>query len=381
MGDRETRWKDARICKTDLLTILVLAVLLFSLLPGFQGQARHRSGLTIHQRSVKIHLNLLVPKWDPQTRAQLDCNNCPLDVGGGFTWQNRLLVPLVLRLALAPFGQPDYFSAWSSAVLLSITFAVIAFALTALLSNIKDSARPQGARIVPLASSGFVAVGSLLLLVALMALMILGRPRSLVLPGDFLEIGLFSVVLAAVMQDRFRRLLWLTLILSFVRESSLFVAPIYLLLRWSGGDLRVSTVESLRNSGSLVVLRRAMLLFAIAAGAVILTRALMLGGLSYALGIGLVEGDYSAAIADNLLRLGRRAPSTWLFLVLTVGTSIGIVLFRGRSIDSTTFRLGCACVLVAIVSVMFGHFQETRVFSPLIPITLNVLLTAQPRSF
>ena len=120
-----------------------------------------------------------------------------------------------------------------------------------------------------------------------------------------------------------------------------------------------------------------MLLFAIAVTTVILTRALMLGGIPYALGIGL-EDAYATSLVPNLLRLGTRARSTWLFLSLTVGTSFGILLIQGRQGDSPALRLCFACVAVAVVCVLFGHFQETRVFAPLIPITLNAVVAAWP---
>ena len=49
----------------------------------------------IVQRAVKVHLNVLVPKWDDDARSQLNCDECALDIAGGFSWQNRILFPAI----------------------------------------------------------------------------------------------------------------------------------------------------------------------------------------------------------------------------------------------------------------------------------------------
>ena len=125
------------------------------------------------QRSVKVHLNLLKCKWDDKTRALMYGEDPPLDIAGGFAWQNRILFPIMLWAVLAPCDLADYRNPSAGIVLVLLTFVMIAFALFGMWVMLERLAYHRS------------VLTGLLMSTLLILLIIAGSPASLLLPGGF----------------------------------------------------------------------------------------------------------------------------------------------------------------------------------------------------
>ena len=153
----------------------------------------------IVQRAVKIHLNVLVPKWDDDARSQLNCDECTLDIGGGFSWQNRILVPAIMLLVTYPLGLNDYTNPTSGFVFLGLLFLCIFFALTSIAFGIGGTDRSIRIGGTDRSKSFNYAT----LIATLLFMIILRAPPKIFLPGDFIQVGLFVFIVSALLRNNF----------------------------------------------------------------------------------------------------------------------------------------------------------------------------------
>lgn len=311
----------------------------------------------IVQRAVKVHLNVLVPKWDDDARSQLNCDECALDIAGGFSWQNRVLFPAIMLLVTYPLGLNDHTNPSSGFVFLGLTFLSIFFALASIAFGI--------GRTHPSKSFNYAT-----LLATLLFLIVLHAPPKLLIPADFIQVGLFVFIVDAILRNSFMRLALLTVTLSLVRETSVFVPVLYFLMHVPKLlDIRAWSMN-FPSRKFMDVTMRTILLFVLALTSVIIPRAILLGGIGYAFGVGAGADAYTAAAPGRLSSLVEWAPLTWFFLFVALGVPILLQLWKKGSRDPSVTRLLLGGSLIVLISLVFVNIRETRVFAQLIPIGL-----------
>ena len=309
------------------------------------------------QRAVKVHLNILVPKWDDDARSQLNCDECALDIAGGFSWQNRILFPAILLLVTYPLGLNDHTNPSSGFVFLGLMFLSIFFALASIAFGIGRTHRSKSFNYATL-------------LATLLFLIVLYAPPKLLNPSDFIQVGLFVFIVDAILRNSFMRLALLTVTLSLVRETSVFVPVLYFLMHVPKLlDIRAWSMD-FPSRKLMDVTMRTILLFVLALTSVIIPRAILLGGIGYAFGVGAGADAYTAAASGRLSSLVEWAPLTWFFLFVALGVPILLQLWKKGSRDPSVTRLLLGGSLIVLISLVFVNVRETRVFAQLIPIGL-----------
>ncbi|HNW93666.1 MAG TPA: hypothetical protein PKM88_12220 [bacterium] len=317
----------------------------------------------VSQRTVAITLNVFKLKTDHASRMLLNHDGSPYDLGGGFPWQNRILVPALLATADAVL--PDWHADFTRHKLRSAYAGLIALGVLLACCSLWAWGcwywlHAGGDGNLTLRAGGITLLfGGMLLVLAT-----LGGPRWIV-ANDYYEIAGFGLALILVLERRWDWLLPIVLLLSLVRESSLFIGIIYAAVH---GGLTPG------RRWSPAAATHGLYLIAAAAIPVLAVRAYYLGGLRYALGMEMAQESYAVAVQHNLMLFATQ--SHWL---LATHAFLGLLLLASAAswggLPASGRRLILAGWGLMALTTALGMYPETRIFFPVMAVLLAPAVT------